>query len=70
MRKEHISPAPGLRRTVGSTVPLILATELLKLPGLQRTGCLLLVQQSQAVDALLHHGYLRICPEEGRTEES
>lgn len=49
-----------LGRQAGRTLPLILATELIKLLGLQRTGCLLLIQQSQAVNALLHHGYLRI----------
>lgn len=54
-----------LGRQAKRTLPLILATELLELPGLQWTGRLLLVQQSQAVNALLHHGYLCIWPRQG-----
>lgn len=46
-------------------LPFILATELLKLAGLLGAGCLLLIQQSQVVDALLHHGDLSVCPGQG-----
>lgn len=55
----------GAGKKAGRIIPLILATELLKLPGLRWAGRLLLVEQSQAVNALLHHSYLRICPQGG-----
>lgn len=71
MRKECVlhgyRVGQGAQKEAERTLPLILSTELLKLLGLQWTGRLLLVQQSQAVNALLHHGYL--CIWETRGEE-
>lgn len=69
MRKECVPQGYRVGQRAGReadrTLPLVLATELLKLLGLQRTGRLLLVQQSQAVNALLHHGYLCIWGDKG-----
>lgn len=53
----------GRREEAGRTIPLIFALQCLELPGLWRARCLLLIQQGQSVNALLHHSNLCFCLE-------